>query len=830
MTSIRTETETVIKRILPYLRRRGYNIEQDIDFETSTSNPDNYSRGYIDLLINCGRTRPYFLIEAKRNGHNLNSRDSQQARTYARATDINVPFYVLTNGNTVQVFNTATGEPLKWNGRLADKVPTRQQLTHVVSYLRRQKTASDVDLRGDTSLPFRPALPLMQLNDLFKRCHNKIRNIEKNEETAFSDFSLFLFLKLLEEKNDAGNFDLPYTYRFWELAEKPASQADQVKTAIDQMLSAIRRLGYGSVLGQGLHLRNPATYRYLVGELSRVSFSDSNEDVRGTAFEYFVRSTLRGKKLGQYFTPRPVIDIMAELMGRNAILTALSTGTEVKILDPACGTGGFLVFLLKQSLDELNNLYVNRRITNETRENLARTLKQSVFYGCDANEGVAASAKMNMIITGDGHSNIVQEDSLSPDASLWPIDDEPKYDYIMTNPPFGTTEGDSLTTQEMNKYPIPGGKGQHLFLQRMIMATKPGGLIISVIDEGLLNTDTGAELRRWVMKNAELLLVLQLPDTTFKPNKINVKSSIIFLKKREVPDIDLTASYPITFGILSSLGYEGSGEEIRGFDFDGLCRSLGDSLLDHDSGSNRCGNYWHAHDVLSTTVTKDKTVRWDCKYWNYEMHLKTVDMLNSGAKKIKDINTIETHRGRSPKPSLYVDSSDGYAVVIKAGSNITQFGDISIDQADWIEKQTYDDMPGDYKLQEGDVLLSSTGDGTLGKCAVWNQQQEAVADSHITIIRPKVEIVDPYYLADFLRAGFGKDQIQCLYTGGTGLIELTVEQVDRVVVPLLDSLVEQRRLSSELRNAEQQYQSTIQEANEAIAAAKNDFEQGAIDV
>ncbi|SCQ62643.1 Type I restriction enzyme EcoEI M protein homolog [Propionibacterium freudenreichii] len=820
--SIRTETETVIKRILPYLRRRGYEPETDIDFETPVRNPDRYSKGYVDLLVNCGNKTPYFIIEAKRNGRTLTKADSKQAQDYARA--VKAPFYVVTNGRVVQVFNTETGEALHWNGKLADKVPAREQVKDVVATLRRRKDATDIPLgNGDSSLPFRPSLPLMQLNDLFRRCHNKIRNIEKNEETAFADFSVVLFLKLLEEKADLGEFTLPYSYRFWELAEKPASQADQVKSAIKQMLKEIRDAAYGDVLGADLHLKNPATYRYLVVELAKVSFTDSDQDVKGTAFEYFVRATLKGKKLGQYFTPRPVIDIMFELAGRESIVAALRSGTDIRVLDPACGTGGFLVYLLKESLVQVDDLLKARKITKANRDDLAEKLKRAVFHGSDANEGVASSAKMNMIIAGDGHTNIVRENSLLPRASVWPMG-RADYDLIMTNPPFGTTEGDSLSRADLSKYPVPGGKGQHLFLQRMILASKPGGLICTVIDDGLLNTDTAADLRRWVMQNAELMAVLQLPDVTFKPNKINVRSSVLVLRRREVVDHDLLDSYPVTFGVLDSLGYHGTGEPIRGFDFSKVRRSLGEALLDHQIGPERRGDHWRAYDVPADEVAADGTVRWDCKYWNPDVRFRAGELLAHGGKSVKDLNSIETRRGKSPATSAYVDETDGYAVVVKAGSSITRFGEISLPDSDWVEKQVFDEMPESVKLQKGDVLLSSTGDGTLGKAAVWDLDHEALADSHVTIIRPDITVVDPYYLADFLRIGFGQEQVQRLYTGSTGLIELTAEHVDRIVVALLTTVPEQREASQALRLAEHGYRSRVDSASSDMLGARSSFD------
>lgn len=104
---------------------------------------------------------------------------------------------------------------------------------------------------------------------------------------------------MLEEKADDGAFDLPYSHTSWELAAYSDARADQIKSAILEMLIQMKAKEYGDVLTEELHLRNPATFRYIVQELAKVSFSDSDHDVKGTAFEYFVRATLKGKKLGQ---------------------------------------------------------------------------------------------------------------------------------------------------------------------------------------------------------------------------------------------------------------------------------------------------------------------------------------------------------------------------------------------------------------------------------------------------------------------------------------------------------------------------------------------------
>jgi type I restriction enzyme M protein len=815
-----SETDTVIKRILPYLRRRGYE-DSDIDFETAIERTDRYGKGYVDLLIKCGKSTPQFLIEAKRNGKTLTAKDRNQAISYGRS--LKTPFVVVTNGQKVELYNTNTEAPLHFDGRLARTVPTKDQLPKVMRHLRANKMASDVPL-NDSSLPYRPAVPLQQLNALFSRCLKRIRNIEKNEENAFADFSKLLFLRLLEEKAETSGFTLPYSYRFYELAEKTEAEADQVRDAITTMIEKVRNNGYGDVLSEPLHLSKAATFWYLVQELSRVSFMDSALDTKGAAFEYFVRTTLKGKHLGQYFTPRPLVDLMMGFVGREAIAQSLLAGQDVKVLDPACGTGGFLVFLLKATLASLDTALEKREITFPTHKTLVSKAMGEVFYGADANRGVAAAAKMNMIIAGDGHTNIYHEDTLRVSATVWSME-EPKYDFILTNPPFGTSERASLPANELNAYPVSTAKGQLLFLQRMVQAVKRGGYVCTVIDEGVLNNDKAYEVRKWVLERCQLLAVVRLPDETFKPNKINVRSSVLLLRRKTQDDPDLCEAYPVTFCDLHSLGYTSSGDPIRKFAFDQLRTSLDRGLLDH-SHSVRNGYEWDAFDVQSTDIAQDRSIRMDYKYWLPSVRSRMEELRKAGAKTIGELNQIKpTARGYSPKVEQYVDETDGYALVVKAGTNISPYGELIIENADYIEKFIYDDVPDKAKVQVGDVLLSSTGTGTLGKVCVYDHDRPTIADGHVTIIRCDPGEVDPHYLAGYLRYGFGQDQIQRLYTGSTGLIELPPSLVDKIVVEL-PQIQQQREMSAKLRDAESDFRVRLAEARAILESAQSAFRNG----
>lgn len=816
---LHSETDTVVKRILPYLRRRGYDIETDVDFEAATTHPERYTKGYIDLLVTCGKPRPLFLIEAKRSTRALTAADAKQAVDYGRAQK--VPFVIVTNGQDVRAFNSENGRPIRWDGKLIGKIPNKEQLKIVISALKADPNALAVPLGKDSSLPFRPGLPLKQLNALFARCHNAIRKIEKNEEHAFDDFSKLLFLKLLEEKADIADFKLPYSYRFHVLAAQPEAESDQVRDAIEKMIKQIRKeTSYGEVLGVPIHLKKARTFRYIVQQLSGVSFYDSSLDSKGAAFEYFVRATLKGKKLGQYFTPRPVVRLMSVLVGRDKIYNSVRSGSSTKVLDPACGTGGFLVYLMQDALARAGIDLWSKKLTKKAHDEICRRLMRETFFGADANEGVACAAKMNMIVAGDGQTNIQPENSLAADSVVWNTD-SPNCDLIITNPPFGASESDAFAEGDWSQYDIHATTTQPLFLQKMIACTAPDGDICTVIDDGLLNTASGRELRRLIFQKTRVRAVVRLPEETFKPNKINVRSSILLLQRYDHDDVDLENSYPVTFVAVDGLGYVGSGEPIRGFDFDALLSSIEAGAMNTSAGSPRSSSDWHAFDVDSQRFKEGDAFRLDLKYWEPDTCNKIETLAKSGAASIKGLNTIQTRRGKSPKAETYVDEKDGYALVVKAGSNITKFGDLLL-EGDYIEKAVYDEM-GAVHLQKGDVLLASTGTGTLGKACVYDSKWPAIADSHVTIIRADKSKVNPYYLADYLRAGGGATQIERLYTGATGLIELQPEEVDQILVDLLSGLDEQQSLSDKLREAEKSFQKVQQGAEMNLSQARAQF-------
>jgi type I restriction enzyme M protein len=395
-------------------------------------------------------------------------------------------------------------------------------------------------------------------------------------------------------------------------------------------------------------------------------------------------------------------------------------------------------------------------------------------------------------------------------------------DLLITNPPFGTSEADSLSSADLKQFPIETTRGQLLFLEKMLLSTKKGsGEVCTVIDEGVLNTESAADLRTWMLQTARLRVVLRLPEVTFKPNKINVRSSVLYFSRHEKEDLDKEASYDVTFVDMKNLGYQGSGDPIRGFDENQLMTELASYFRKPPKDGVAHKAHWSAFRVPINEIYADSTCRFDLKYWEPQAR----NALHTLAKKknptLADLALKPIRRGKSPPAETYVDEADGYALVVKAGTNITKFGEL-VETGDFIEKLNFEEM-SDHHLQDGDLLIASTGTGTLGKCCVFRSTKKAIADGHVTVIRLDQKKIFPEYVCDYLRLGFGATQIQRLFTGSTGLIELTPDQVKSIRLELEPSIAKQKMISSALRQIENGYRKALNNAESEFEAKRAEF-------
>ena len=263
----------------------------------------------------------------------------------------------------------------------------------------------------------------------------------------FSEFANILFLKLLSEKGDD---------EIWRQLLR-LREADLIpylnNVAMDQL-----RENYGGEVITATAIQNPKTLRRIVSALNALQLSDIDEDIKGVAFEHFIqRTTDTQNDLGEYFTPRHIVRFMVRL---------LDPQYGESVYDPFCGTGGFLT-------ETFRHISQQRRPTRET----ADTLNHKTVFGGEITS-TARIAKMNMILFGDGHSGVSQQDSLRAST-------DGQYDNVLSNIPFSQRLSRELLD-------LVGGAAMYVrdsdeaCALRCFNSLKPGGSMAIVVPEGLL--------------------------------------------------------------------------------------------------------------------------------------------------------------------------------------------------------------------------------------------------------------------------------------------------------------------------------------------------------
>ncbi|KAA6329638.1 putative type I restriction enzymeP M protein [termite gut metagenome] len=260
-------------------------------------------------------------------------------------------------------------------------------------------------------------------------------------------------------------------------------------------------------------LINRSPLKLIVDELSKLTLLDIDSDIKGDAFEYFLKDSITvGNDLGEYYTPRHIVKLMVSLVNPKF---------GDKIYDPCCGTGGFLIEAFRHI----------RKNCNITKKNL-QILEKETIWGGELTE-TAKIAKMNMILAGDGHTHIKQQDSLAFPIKEEEGKGEKRFDIILTNFPF------SQTTEHANLYKMSAKSANPVFLKHVIDALKPNGKAAVIVPDSILfsNDNDNIKVRKELVEKCEVEAVIQLGNFTFAPYTKQPTSIIIFNKIRKTNNI-----------------------------------------------------------------------------------------------------------------------------------------------------------------------------------------------------------------------------------------------------------------------------------------------------
>ena len=470
--------------------------------------PKRIPPDYADIVVfqDDDKKSPYIVVECKKD--DISEMEFQQAieQAFGNCNSLRGHYTAVIAGNTRRFFDVKNFDSLERFENVIADVPIGYG---VVQEWRYKKGDADWDLqvveRGD-------------LIHALEKCHDTLWQGGKLAPTdAFDELAKILFIKIRDEKKARRDGE-PYDFQI-KTRETPKSVADRINALYQEAKDQDPE-----VFTKDIEVDNNPLFS-VVNHLQGINLNQTDLDVKGVAFERFVGTYFKGD-MGQYFTPRELVEF---------IIKMVKPPHEAKILDPACGSGGFLLHAMNFIHEQASEFY-----EDGLREHYAywHDFAEKRLFGIEVNDSIARVAKMNMIIHDDGHSNVIGSDALVDFDTLHQQNrgfEKEAFDLILTNPPFGATvkreEFSYLDDYELGKG-YASQKTEILFLERCFDFLKWGtGKLAIILPDGILNNSSLQYVRDYIEQHFQILAVVSLPQIAFRHYEAGVKPSILFLRK-----------------------------------------------------------------------------------------------------------------------------------------------------------------------------------------------------------------------------------------------------------------------------------------------------------
>ncbi|MBD5156939.1 MAG: N-6 DNA methylase [Butyrivibrio sp.] len=541
------QAETFCELVLKY----NYPVEQVKQYVKVTVGSDVKE---ADIIVYNDKEckKPHIIVECKKE--TITEQEFKQAVRQAYA-------YAFATAGTVKYIWVTSG--IKNEYYAFDKeIDSRESITDIPQYKVDKLASYKFARNGGTTKDGQKLFPLVkveesELTNRFKQAHQALwGGGELNPSEAFDELDKLIFCKIFDEKKKRGNGQ-PYDFQIIKVEPKSKDKRDIEKADKETSENLLKRLillyEEGKHIGErkndteifreGIKL-NAAKARMVVSYLEGIDLLHTDLDSKGRAFETFMGSFFRGD-FGQYFTPRNIVSF---------IVDSLPINENNRVLDTSCGSGGFLLHALDKVRKAARDFYDVKDGEEETFEchDQWHDFAKYNLYGIEINEQISRTAKMNMIIHDDGHTNVVTSDGLISAEDLCKATNndgfkENSFDYIITNPPFGSTVKQTekaymhqykLATKEID-WLNPNSKASErpsqstevLFIEQAEKYLVDGGYLAIVVPDGILTNSSMQYVRDYISDTFRIVAVVSLPQTAFSANGAGVKSSVMFLKK-----------------------------------------------------------------------------------------------------------------------------------------------------------------------------------------------------------------------------------------------------------------------------------------------------------
>jgi len=556
--------EEIIRQLWLYKLNKFYGYPFDIiDTEKSVHfGSKEFARADIVVYKN-DKITPYIIIEVKKPNF---EKGIDQLKSYLNAEGCEIG--VWSNGEIKTILYR--NYPNNFEDTLSEIPSANKTIDDLLS---EKKTLADLDPKTD-------------LKEIIKIIEELV--LANAGVDVFTEVFKLIYAKLFDEIEAQKREDREILFRKYKDPNKTFS-------AINNLFRLAVQKWPGTFFEQDNIRLSPEHLAIVIGEMEKTKLFGSDLMVIDEAFEYLIPEVAKGKK-GQYFTPRHAI-VMAVKM--------LNPKKDEYIIDPACGSGGFLIACM-------NYVKENYLKSEEEKQEYAR----EYLYGIDFADETAKVSRALMLIAGDGRSHLFKLNSL--DSREWQGEDTDKlharhqllqrlekfkdyaqeeenkknfrhfgFDVLITNPPFA---GEIKDQGLLRQYEFGRKKGKlvnkierHiLFIERVLDMVKPDGRIAIVLPQGVLNNTNMEYVREYLFDKARILAVVGLRGNTFKPHT-GTKTSVLFLQRWE-DDNKIQKDYPIFMAVSKKAGKDNSGDYVYKKDANGNYAhdSRGRKVLDHD--------------------------------------------------------------------------------------------------------------------------------------------------------------------------------------------------------------------------------------------------------
>lgn len=599
-----------VTRILSYLGFKDENVfwKKTFKFKNGSRKENKQVDAYVEF-----DSEKLLVIEAK--GPNVKLVDGiQQADFYA--FNLETRYSLITNSKRL-ILRGYSSDNKKIS--LVDESITDENFNKVLNKLYKYIGINNIKRNVDIKISNNEIETEKNFIIDLKKCHTIIRRYDKlDPNDAFKEMSKLLFIKISEESRLRDKLTDRYSYKKFIEFKKDNLQKSYLNSIFKDMIDRFPKIFEEK---EEIDLSDESIYE-IMKILEKYDIFSLPVDIKGRAFESFLSTTLRGKGLGQYFTPRPIVNFMVNMVAFNI---------DDIVVDLACGTGGFLIASFNKILEIINS-------TPETiirnKEDYINKIRYSNFFGIDAEPKAARTAKMNMAIWGDGE-NVYRGNGLSLCDNF-----SEKYsfnkgvDVILMNPPFGQSESDDKI---LNRYILSKNtrKTEVLFIERAIKLLKSGGRMGIVVPDTVLSSINNKEVRDFIDLNCKINAIISLPKFAFKQSGADVQTSIIFVEKTKIKK-----PYEIFLAKAENIGYSACGKStLKGSensDLDLISKQFSEGLADGKK------SIWiKSSDFLGG--------RWDSRYHLLMNQIKEIE------NKLVELREYVVESGHSIDPSDFPD-------------------------------------------------------------------------------------------------------------------------------------------------------------------------------